>query len=175
MKLKLTLDLLIKHPFCTSGIGFDAETGKTYNKFDTRGFLSYAFSFMLVFRNYVAKKYLIITDDEKIEVEAFFINIANISQYGYNFVIAPGASAIDGTLDMIIIRKFPKWKGLILAFYLIFGKIDKCNYVIRKKVKSVTIKTFETNNIIHIDGEPKVIQKNEFNYEVKQKGLRVII
>ncbi len=161
--------------FCTSGIGFDAETGLAFTQFDTRGFLSYVFSFMLVFRKYVAKKYIIIIDKEKIETEAFFINIANISQYGYHFVIAPGASASDGTLDLVVIRKFPKWKGFFLAFYLFFGKIDKSDYVIRRKVKNVIIKTYEENNVIHIDGEPERIQKNELIYKVKHKGLNVIV
>jgi len=161
--------------FCTSGIGFDAETGLVYSQFDTRGFLSYAFSFFRVFQAYHAKKYIIEIDNEIIDTEAFFINIANISQLGYHFFIAPGASASDGTLDLVIIRKFPKWIGFFLAFSSFFGKIDKSRYVIRRKVKNAKIKTFEHNNIIHIDGEPEPVQGNEFHYSIKQEGLRVII
>lgn len=161
--------------FCTSGIGFDAETGMAFTQFDTRGLLAYVFSFLHVFKNYLAKKYIIVIDNETIECEAFFINIANISQYGYHFVIAPGASASDGTLDLVIIRKFPKWKGFFLAFYMVFGIINKSNYVIHRKVKNVTIRTYEKNNIIHFDGEPEIIQGNELIYTVKNKALKVNI
>ena len=161
--------------FCTSGIGFDAETGMIYSQFDTRGFLSYAFSFIRVFHKYHAKKYEIYADNEKIVAEAFFINIANISQFGYHFYIAPGASASDGSLDLVIIRKFPKWKGIFLAIYSFFAKIDKSNYVIRRKVKNVIIKTGHFKTIIHIDGEPEPVSENELVYSVKHEGLRVII
>jgi len=160
--------------FCTSGIGFDAETGMIYSQFDTRGFLSYAFSFFRVFQAYHPKKYTITLDDEIIETEAFFINIANISQFGYHFFIAPGASASDGSLDLVIIRKFQKWKGLLLAFSSFFGKIDKSSYVIRRKITNAKIIAFD-ENIIHIDGEPEPVQGNELIYSIKNKGLRVII
>ena len=161
--------------FCTSGIGFDAETGMIYSQFDTRGFISYAFSFFRVFKKYHAKQYEISTDHEKIETEAFFINIANISQLGYHFYIAPGASASDGSLDLVIIREFPKWKGIFLAGYSFFAKIDKSNYVIRRKVKNVKIRTGGDKTIIHIDGEPEPVKEKEFVYSIKHESLRVII
>jgi len=161
--------------FCTAGIGFDAETGLVYSRFDTRGFLSYAFSFLRVFQAYHPKRYVITINDEVIDTEAFFINIANISQLGYHFYIAPGASASDGSLDLVVIRKFPKWKGFFLAFSSFLGKIDKSNYVIHRKITNATIKTFDEINIIHIDGEPEPVHSNEFIYSIKNEGLKVII
>lgn len=161
--------------FCTSGIGFDAETGMIYSQFDTRGFLAYAFSFLRVFSKYHPKKYEVLADDEIIETNAFFINIANISQFGYHFYIAPGASASDGSLDLVIIKGFPKWKGIFLAVYSFFAKIDKSHYVIRRKVKNVKIKTTYGKSIIHIDGEPEPVEGHEITYSIKNKGLRVII
>ncbi len=160
--------------FCTSGVGFDAETDLIYSQFNTRGFRTYASSFFRVFRKYVAKKYLIELKDELIQTEAFFINIANISQLGYNFYIAPGASASDGTLDLVIVKKFPKWKGLFLTFSSFFGKIDKSRYVINRKISYAKIKTERDTTIIHIDGDPLVIRGNELEYKISRGLLRII-
>lgn len=161
--------------FCTSGIGFDAELAMVFNQMKTRGFLSYLYSFIKVYTNYHPVKYKIVFDDEEFENEAFFINIANISGFGYHFKIAPGASTSDGYLNLVIVQNFPKWKGIFLAFYSFLGIIDKSKYVFHKKVKNVKIKIRNKVNTIHIDGDSDSVSETEFEYIVKNKALRLII
>ena len=120
-------------------------------------------------------KYKIFFDDEEFEKETFFINIANISGFGYQFKIAPGASASDGYLNLVTILKFPKWKGIFLAFYSFVGIINKSKYVYHKKVKNVKIKTLNSTNIIHVDGDSESIYGDELVYSVKHKAIRLII
>ena len=161
--------------FCTTGIGFDAETDFVFSQLGSRGFLTYAFSFFSVLRKYVAKNYLIELGDEIIQTEAFFINIANISQLGYHFFIAPGASATDGTLDLVIVKKFPKWKAFMLALSSFAGRIDKSRYVTRRKITTAKIKTADNHSKFHIDGDPNIEEGNEFNYNILPGSLKVIV
>lgn len=161
--------------FCTTGIGFDAEADLMFSQLNSRGFLTYAFSFFSVLRKYVAKNYSIELGDEIIQTEAFFINIANISQLGYHFFIAPGASATDGTLDLVIVKKFPKWKAVMLVFSSFLGNIDKSQYVTRRKISTAIIKTEDNHSIFHIDGDPGIKEGSEFIYTISPGSLKVII
>ena len=160
--------------FCTSGLGFDAETGYQFSHFGKRGFFSYAFSFIRVFKLYKSVNYTLYFNNEKIERNAFFINVANISQLGYNFKIAPDASADDGHLDLVIVNKFPKWKGLIMAFQSFLGNIHRNPYVEYHKIRKIKIEIPTENNRIHIDGEPEQAGP-EINYSVKPLCLNVIL
>lgn len=160
--------------FCTTGLGFDAETGYHFSHFGKRGFLSYAFSFLRVFRSYEASKYLIQLNDNIFEREAFFINVANISQFGYNFKIAPEASTKDGFLDLVIVNKFPKWKGPWMAIQSLMGNIHKNPYVEYHKSREIIINITEDNTHIHIDGEPGK-GKNKMKYSILPSCLDVIL
>ncbi len=142
--------------FCTSGMGFDAETGYFFSHYDKRGFLSYALSFLRVFRDYHPVNYTIRVNGTVRKFEAFFINIANISQFGYHFYVAPGASTEDGFLDLVVVRKFPKWKGLFLALRSFTGTIHKSRYVYCEQADEIEILEPSDRKIIHIDGEPGI-------------------
>ena len=159
--------------FCTSGVGFDAETGYYFSHYEKRGFLSYMLSFFSVFRNYRSRIYQLEIDGRLQTFEAFFINIANISQFGYHFYIAPGASARDGALDLVVVRKFPKWKGLVLALQSLTGTIDKSKYVYQRKSGKITLMG-EEERIIHIDGDPELV-KGKLEYRVEPQSLKVIL
>ncbi|MGC9343431.1 MAG: diacylglycerol/lipid kinase family protein [Bacteroidales bacterium] len=160
--------------FCTSGLGFDAETGYHFSHFGKRGFLSYAFSFLRVFKSYKALKYLIKINDISIERDAFFINVANISQFGYNFKIAPDASTEDGFLDLVIVNKFPKWKGPWMAIQSLTGNIHKNPYVEYHKAIEIQIDIKSNYNHIHIDGEPGT-GSGKMKYTINPSCLEVIL
>lgn len=160
--------------FCTSGLGFDAETGYHFSHFGERGFLSYAFSFLRVFKSYKASNYIIQMNHSSFERDAFFINVANISQFGYNFKIAPEASTDDGFLDLVIVNKFPKWKGLWMAIQSFTGIIHRNPYVEYHKAREIKIKMKTSKNHIHIDGEPGT-GSEEMIYRIKPSCLEVIL
>ncbi len=160
--------------FCTSGLGFDAETGYFFSHFDKRGFLSYALSFIRVFRDYKPESYEIEVNGEIRNFEAFFINIANISQFGYHFYVAPHASTVDGFLDLVVVRKFPKWKGLILAFRSFLGTIHKSRYVYHEKACEIRIVKPNGRKIIHIDGDPE-FSDGTLHYRLESHALKVIL
>jgi len=159
--------------FCTSGIGFDAEIGHLFANSKKRGFLNYGISFLKAFYGYQSKKYQLNIDGVEISYEAFLINVANISQYGNHFFIAPEASASDGLLNLVILKKFPKWKVIGLIFRSYFKTIHNSSYIIDKKVCSLKIRTSIIENSIHIDGEPETI-KGDLKYNVIKDSLKII-
>jgi len=160
--------------FCTSGIGLDAETGYHYSNYNHRGFISYALSLARVFRWYRSKDYELEIDGEKYNFKAFFITIANISQFGYNFYVAPHASTLDGAFDVVVVKRFPKWKASFIAIRSFFGTIDCSHYVWHKLAKNVKVLSPLGEKYIHIDGEAG-IQSGTLEYQIKNAQLQVIV
>ncbi len=159
---------------CTSGMGFDAETGYYFSKHSKRGFLSYLLSFLRVYRNYRPEQYRIRINGRIMETEAFFINVANISQFGYHFYVAPAASAQDGLLDLIVVRKFPKWKGIFLAIRSFSGTFHNSRYVYSERAEELTILEPGGSKIIHIDGDPAIFE-GQVHYRLIPGALKVML
>lgn len=160
--------------FCTAGIGFDAETGYQYNNYSYRGFISYALSFAKVFSWYQARDYKLEIDGEPYNFKAFFITIANISQFGYNFYVAPNASTLDGFFDVVVVKKFPKWMASLIAFRSFFGTIQNSRYVWHKQAHNVRIISPDTEKIIHIDGEAGIMN-GVLEYQIQKAALKVVV
>jgi diacylglycerol kinase (ATP) len=160
--------------FCTTGMGFDAETGYFFSRYDKHGFLSYALSFFRVFRDYRPVSYEIDINGERRHFEAFFINIANISQFGYHFYVAPKASTEDGFLDLVVVSRFPKWKGTFLAIRSYFGTIHKSRYVYHEKADDIKLVFPAGRKTIHIDGDPDFAEGTVY-YRLEPAALKVIL
>lgn len=172
---KIDVGMVNDHPFfCTTGLGFDAETSYHFAHFGKRGFLSYAYSFFRVFRSYKSSTYKIYLNNTDFQRDVFFINIANISQFGYNFKIAPDASPEDGFLDLVIVNGFPKWKGIQMAVQSLLGRIHRNPYLEYHRAKEIKIIVEENNPHIHIDGEPGS-GKKEMVYTIIPESLEVIL
>ncbi len=160
--------------FCTAGIGFDAETGYYYQEYNYRGFLAYALSFARVFSWYRSKEYSLEIDGKHYDFRAFFITIANISQFGYNFKVAPNASTLDGAFDVVVLKRFPKWKASFLGFRSLFGTIYGSPHVWHILAENVKILSPAGKKFVHIDGEAG-IQEGELEYQIRNAELKVIV
>ena len=160
--------------FCTAGVGFDAETGYHYSLYNHRGFVSYLLSFAKVFSWYRARDYQLEIDGKPYCFKAFFITIANISQFGYNFYVAPKASTLDGFFDVVVVKKFPKWLASIIALRSIVGTIQNSRFVWYKQAHTVRIISPESEKIIHIDGEAEIME-GVLEYKIQKACLKVVI
>lgn len=160
--------------FCTSGTGIDAETGHYFNQLDNRGLINYARSLIRLFFQYRPKKYEVIIDDTTHQFEAYFVTVANISQFGYNFKIAPAASMTDGLLDVVVMKRFPKLKVFWIALRSVFGHIDRCSSVWHHQARNVIVRSEHDENIVHLDGEPQE-HSGELVYSVGSGVLKVIV
>lgn len=143
------------------GLGFDAKVAHDFAEQPKRGLTTYV---KQVLKNFFSAKpyhFEILLDDKKMDVEAFFISIANSNQFGNNFTIAPKASLSDGLLDIVIVTGQSKLNLLLQTFKQIRGK----NKLVTESIteSKQTIIYFQTESLriknisqapLHIDGDP---------------------
>jgi YegS/Rv2252/BmrU family lipid kinase len=126
------------------GIGLDAIIAKEFEVYHSRGFLSYI---KIAIREYFKFKPIMTS----IEVEgiqqkvknALLISIANTSEFGNNFQIAPSNRHDDGLLELVIFQKPPLF---ILPFTVLrfFNKsIRKSRYVSHQLIEQITLTNFD--------------------------------
>ena len=133
-----------------SGIGFDAHIAKLFSKTNSRGLKSYV-KLIIQELQYKPNVYKIKYDNINRTVEAYLIAFANASQYGNDAKISPTASIIDGKIDFVIVKKFPKWKFLYFLALMAIGKIHLFKYV--EIIQSSNMKIICKSSSLNIDGE----------------------
>jgi diacylglycerol kinase (ATP) len=138
--------------FCTAGIGFDAYIGHEFKHGKSRGIYGYANHILREYFNYSPESYNVSINGNEKEEEAFIITIANAGQWGNNAHIAPQANISDGLLDLCVVSKFPKLKGLKMSLQLFSKNIANSPYYSNTKIQSVKIGSLK-NSFFHLDGE----------------------
>lgn len=127
-------------PFVSNaGVGFDALIAKKFARSVRRGMMVYSWLVTKYLWLYREWDWRITIDGETIKERAFLVNVANGQQFGYDFKIAPEASWTDGLLDVVIIRKFPKILGGLIALRAIKGSILKSPYVKHYRGREISI------------------------------------
>ena len=156
-----------------AGIAFDALIAKEFAKSEKRGLMSYSWLVTKHMWTYKEWKWKIEIDGKEIEEEAFIINVANGRQFGYDFKIAPDANWTDGLLDVILIRKFPKILGGIVALRLKLGSIHRCYFSRHFRTNEITI-SHPDLKLIQTDGDAHSCA-NSIHFSIKPAALRVIV
>ncbi|MFN3315400.1 MAG: diacylglycerol/lipid kinase family protein [Raineya sp.] len=172
---KKTIDtcLINGKPFvCTSGVGFDAYVSSLFAKAGKRGFQTYIESTLKAFFNYEPEHYIIETENDSFEVDAFSVTFANASQYGNNAFIAPQANIEDGYLDVCILQPFPKWQMPKIGLDLFLKNLPKTKYYQSFKAKKVTLQRRQSG-AVHLDGENFSLGK-ELEIGILPKSLQVL-
>jgi YegS/Rv2252/BmrU family lipid kinase len=140
-------------PFISNaGVAFDALISQKFAKSLRRGLTVYSWLVTKHMWMYKEWEWNICIDGEQLKEKAFIINVANGRQFGYNFKIAPGANWTDGLLDVVIVRKFPKLLGGIIALRLLKGTIIQSPYVKHYHAKEVVI-THPRLKMMQTDGD----------------------
>ena len=138
--------------FNVMGLGFDAEIGKRFNGTHTRGFMSYLKIGFNAFKTYESKKYTIHMGEDRREIEAYFVTVANSSQYGNNAYIAPDARVNDGILDLISV-KYPGVLGALALAGRLFTKRTYGSPFVKVLRSSKFTIELEQPGFFHADGE----------------------
>ncbi len=142
-----------------SGIGFDAQVAHDFDRQKKRGFWKYA---QLTLKNLGSIKtypFKLKATDVDLNLDAYFISIANSNQFGNQFTIAPKASLQDGKLDIVAVEKTNLFFVLLrVLWHIRFGTFTS-NF---GKRQGITY--FQTDHLIienteeapfHIDGDGK--------------------
>ena len=161
-----------RKPFVNvSGVGFDAHIASLFDNLKERGFINYA-KLILNELNYKPQNYTLKYNYSQKEVTAYLIAFANASQYGNDAKISPLADFQNGLLDIVIIKKFPKWKIPFFLLRMIRGKTHLSKYVKIIQCKEIQITTNKT--LLHLDGEPFTTD-NPIDIKVVPKSLKILI
>ena len=123
--------------------------------------------------SYKAKNYLIEHNGKKNHVKAFFIGFANGSQYGNNIFLSPLSNINDGEIEVVIVKKFPKWKIPIIVYMMLKGNIHLSKHIKIIKTKHIIINVHE-DPLCHIDGEPMYTQKR-LEIKTQHKSLNIMM
>lgn len=143
------------------GLGFDAQVAHAFANDPNRGLKTYIKQSVKNFFAATTYPFELIAGQKKVNVEAFFISVANSNQFGNNVTIAPKASLSDGLLDIVIVTKQNKLSVLVQTAVQVSGfnrlqKIDGMD----KKASVIYFQTGKLTIIntqlapMHIDGEP---------------------
>lgn len=161
-------------PFISNaGVAFDALISKKFAKSVRRGFAMYSWLVTRYMWSYKEWNWNITIDGKKLNEKAFIISVANGRQFGYNFQIAPQASWTDGLLDVVIIRKFPKFLGGALVLRAMNGTITNSPYVTHTRAKEITL-SHPDLNLMQTDGDAHNCG-NEIKFRLDTAKQKVIV
>ncbi|MDF1551133.1 MAG: diacylglycerol kinase family lipid kinase, partial [Bacteroidales bacterium] len=142
-----------------AGLGFDAHIAHLFANFGKRGLQSYVKLILKEYSKYQPEKYLLKVDGQMIDKQAFLISFANSSQFGNNAHIAPLAEINDGLIDICVLKQFPKWRSIFIAFLLYSKGLLKSKYYEVSKAREIEIVN-QKELKAHIDGDPILFNSN---------------
>jgi diacylglycerol kinase family enzyme len=163
-----------------AGLGFDAKVAHEFADHPKRGLMTYV---QLTLKNFFSIKpfrFELKFENRMLDIDAFFMSIANSNQFGNNVTIAPKASLTDGLLDIVIVTSQNKVSFVFQTLKQIAGwNILQSTAVVTKKTGVIY---FQTENLeiinhsqapIHIDGDPAETPE-QLKVKIKKKCFRLI-
>jgi YegS/Rv2252/BmrU family lipid kinase len=141
------------HPFFTAaGIGFEAHIAEKFNTLHARGFARYVSTSARAFLDWQPENYVVTIASERLDVRAFTLAVSNSDQYGNDAIIAPGARADDGLLDLCAIPSITVFNAAPLLLRLFHGSLDREPAVLLRRAAAFTVER-SAPGPIHTDGE----------------------
>jgi YegS/Rv2252/BmrU family lipid kinase len=156
-----------------AGVGFDALISKKFSRSKRRGLAMYSWLVTKYLWLYREWEWDLEIDGKSYHRKAFLINVANGTQFGYDFKIAPDANWTDGLLDVIIIRKFPKILGGLMALRLMKGSILQSRFVERIRGREITIAN-PSLKLMQTDGDARTCDP-VIRFRIRQQCQGVIV
>ena len=140
--------------FCTFGLGFDAAVADSFSHCGRRGRLTYIRKAIEEYLRYRPASYALFINGEVAVKEAFLIAVCNVSQYGNNVYIAPGASVNDGLLDITVVRAGSPVDTAMAGLGMLAGSFGPNRTIESFRVREAVITRLEPG-IVQLDGEPR--------------------
>ncbi|MEM9820649.1 MAG: diacylglycerol kinase family protein [Bacteroidota bacterium] len=171
----ITIDscTLNKRPyFNLAGVGFDGLIAYKIKNSKIRGLWGYVKLSLQAAFGYQFPRYKISMDGKVIERDCIVVEVANAPMFGYNFLIAPQAKLNDGLLEVVIIKKAPKWRYLFSIWRFFNGSVHKSSLVERYSAQEVKIEA-QDRTPVHVDGEGFLTQ-GDLLFKVNRLSLQVI-
>ena len=163
-----------------AGLGFDAKVAHQFADHPKRGLMTYAQLALKNFFSITPFRFELKFEKRVLDVNAFFMSIANSNQFGNNFTIAPKASLSDGLLDIVIVTNQNKVSFVLQTLKQMAGwNVLKGTSAVSKKSGVIYFQTDKLEIInysqapLHIDGDPAETPE-KLKVEIKNKCFRLI-
>jgi diacylglycerol kinase (ATP) len=130
--------------------------GKFFSTCRRRSFSAYAKITFLQFFRYRSAEYELHLNKEQFHRKAFLITFANASQYGNNAYIAPGASVLDGLIDVCILKPFRFWDLPLIVWKIFHRTIDQSRFLETFRASEVDVLR-RNPGPAHCDGESEIL------------------
>jgi len=158
--------------FMLCGFGFDSHIAQKVSGLKSRGPQVYIRLVIGEFMRFQPKKVYIEWEGGCYSGNPFLVNLANGSQFGNNFKIAPKASINDGYLDMGIIEKLPIHMIPEIILRMRNGTLNNFKYYKTFRAKEFLLHSDYPG--MNIDGEYRIVD-NEFKVKHSPEYLKIII
>ena len=162
------------------GLGFDAQVAHDFSRETARGLATYIKQTIINFIRVRPWTFEITNKGQSFTTSAYFISIANSNQFGNQFTIAPKASLADGLLDIVVVKKMPKYRFLWSVLKQVLnGKLQDYD---ESSFHKEEIVYFQTDQLIiqnpataplHIDGDP-CATSSEFKIEIIPNAFKLL-
>ena len=156
-----------------AGVGFDAHVAYHMKRSKFRGLKGYLWQTLVHAWNFELPEVEITIDGKKISRHCLVVEVANAPMFGYNFLMAPQAKLDDGLLDVVLIKKAPKWRYLFSAWRFLNGSILKSSLTENFEGRSIQISS-KKEMAVHYDGEG-FLANEELRFEIVGLSLRVMV
>lgn len=163
-----------------AGLGLDAKVAHEFADHPKRGLMTYA---QLTLKNFFSAnpfRFELKFDKRMLDIDAFFMSIANSNQFGNNFTIAPKASLSDGLLDIVIVTNQNKVSFILHTLKQVAGwNVLKASSAVSKKSGVIYFQTDKLEIFnhsqapLHIDGDPAETPE-KLKVEISHKCFRLI-
>lgn len=146
--------LRVNGRFCLgfAGLGFEAAVAHDFAHSKYRGLVSYTTSVLSQVFQYHSPTLEIEMDGRRMDRTPFTMTLANSSQWGFDFRIAPSASMNSGAIEAVILSDINQMNALQAAYSLYKGRIDRFPSCETIRAQQVTV--CGKDILYHIDGEP---------------------
>ena len=160
--------------FVTCGLAWDADLVETFEESPVRGVLPYVFAGIYKWFKYEPETFHLNMDGEEVVAkEPIVLTVANLTQYGGGARIAPDASPIDGTLELVEVPQIDPMTFVTQARRLFDGTIEQIDKVRMRRFRRMTVRR-ERSGSVQVDGE--LLKKGkEFVIEVHPLAIEVIV
>ncbi len=156
------------------GAGFDGEVVNLANRYRSllpSPFLAYIVGMVVELIMFTPRVITVDIDGDRHDFKAYMVMVGNGPQYGGGMIALPGASLVDGELDICIIKDITK-----LDFLKTFPKVFKGNHIYHPGVailkgKKITLSS-ESQLFTHADGE--ILGHLPSTFEVLPAKLNVV-
>jgi YegS/Rv2252/BmrU family lipid kinase len=158
------------------GVGFDgAVLIETLKMNRLRGLPLYLLAVLkTVFLNFETPMMTIRYNEQRMNLPATMVTVANGPREGGGFFIAPDARPDDGLLDLCIARKVSRLTILRLLPYFLQGTHTDLDPVTMDQTQAVTISSPE-GLVAHVDGEVLSTDASEIRCEILPGVLEVCV